>query len=321
MARNDATHNLCERARSLPSAALPVGVETRPLPGPVARRHRPLRLTGAAGEVQLPRPQAARRHERAGVDLLPPMRLRALHNGARLPAADGQPPPGLAGFRRDGPRGDRRRRSPAANNATAMFTFYPQMKALWAFCAGLTVVAAGTCLVTLNLMLTHLAWRRRTPAAACSATLWRGRRSCLCPHRWSFATSTPTRASSRAGSLCKPSSHPRRSFRPCRSPSTWWRSWRTAPWGVPPLGRAGARHADLRLRPHRRAEQRLAQHEPAVAQQHVHRRALPPRGRDGRQPVVHRHPVLAGAGSDWAGPVEPPPCPGSGVADVEHGNR
>ena len=51
------------------------------------------------------------------------------------------------------------------NNATVMFTFYPPMKAHWAFYVGLTVVVVGTWLVTLNLVLTHLAWRRRNPAA------------------------------------------------------------------------------------------------------------------------------------------------------------
>ena len=51
------------------------------------------------------------------------------------------------------------------NNATVMFTFYPPMKAHWAFYVGLTVVVAGTWLVTLNLVLTHLAWRRRNPGA------------------------------------------------------------------------------------------------------------------------------------------------------------
>ena len=51
------------------------------------------------------------------------------------------------------------------NNATVMFTFYSPMKAHWAFIVGLTVVVAGTWLVTLNLALTHLTWRRRNAGA------------------------------------------------------------------------------------------------------------------------------------------------------------
>ena len=51
------------------------------------------------------------------------------------------------------------------NNATVMFTFYPPMKAHGAFYVGLTLVLAGTWLVTLNLVLTHRAWRRRNRAA------------------------------------------------------------------------------------------------------------------------------------------------------------
>jgi cytochrome c oxidase subunit I len=57
------------------------------------------------------------------------------------------------------------------NAATVMFTFYPPLKAHWAFYIGLTLVVVGTWLVTLNLALTHRAWRRvhaqaRTPLAA-----------------------------------------------------------------------------------------------------------------------------------------------------------
>ena len=40
------------------------------------------------------------------------------------------------------------------NAASVMFTFYPPLKAHWAFYVGLTVVVAGTWLVTLNLALT-----------------------------------------------------------------------------------------------------------------------------------------------------------------------
>ena len=51
------------------------------------------------------------------------------------------------------------------NDATVMFTFYPPMKAHWAFYVGLTLVVVGTWLVTLNLLLTHRAWRREHPRA------------------------------------------------------------------------------------------------------------------------------------------------------------
>ncbi|MGH7390314.1 MAG: cbb3-type cytochrome c oxidase subunit I [Candidatus Rokuibacteriota bacterium] len=51
-----------------------------------------------------------------------------------------------------------------ANAATVMFTFYPPLKAHWAFYVGLTLVVAGTWLVTLNLALTWRAWRGRNPA-------------------------------------------------------------------------------------------------------------------------------------------------------------
>jgi Cytochrome C and Quinol oxidase polypeptide I len=54
-----------------------------------------------------------------------------------------------------------------ANTATVMFTFYPPLKAPWAFYVGLTLVVAGT----LNLTLTWRRWRAthpdaRTPLAA-----------------------------------------------------------------------------------------------------------------------------------------------------------
>jgi cytochrome c oxidase subunit 1 len=51
------------------------------------------------------------------------------------------------------------------NAATVMFTFYPPLKAHWAFYIGLTLVVAGTWLVTLNLVLTWRAWRARNPHA------------------------------------------------------------------------------------------------------------------------------------------------------------
>jgi cytochrome c oxidase subunit 1 len=51
----------------------------------------------------------------------------------------------------------------AGNAATVMFTFYPPLKAHWAFYVGLTLVVAGTWLVTLNLVLTWRAWRARNP--------------------------------------------------------------------------------------------------------------------------------------------------------------
>jgi len=49
------------------------------------------------------------------------------------------------------------------NAATVMFTFYPPMKAHWAFYVGLTLVVVATWLVTLNLTLTWRAWRARNP--------------------------------------------------------------------------------------------------------------------------------------------------------------
>ena len=49
------------------------------------------------------------------------------------------------------------------NAATVMFTFYPPLKANWAFYVGLTLVVVGTWLVTLNLVLTWRAWRGRHP--------------------------------------------------------------------------------------------------------------------------------------------------------------
>ena len=49
------------------------------------------------------------------------------------------------------------------NAATVMFTFYPPLKAHWAFYVGLTLVVVGTWLVTLNLVLTWRAWRARNP--------------------------------------------------------------------------------------------------------------------------------------------------------------
>lgn len=62
------------------------------------------------------------------------------------------------------------------NNATVMFTFYPPMLAHWMFYVGLTLVVVGTWLVTLNLLLTHRAWRghnpqTRTPLAAFMALI------------------------------------------------------------------------------------------------------------------------------------------------------
>jgi cytochrome c oxidase subunit 1 len=57
------------------------------------------------------------------------------------------------------------------NQATVLFTFYPPLQAHAAFYVGLTLVVAGTWLVTLNLALTLRAWRadhpgQRTPLPA-----------------------------------------------------------------------------------------------------------------------------------------------------------
>lgn len=49
------------------------------------------------------------------------------------------------------------------NAATVMFTFYPPMRAHWAFYLGLTLVVVGTWLVTATLALTYRAWRRSHP--------------------------------------------------------------------------------------------------------------------------------------------------------------
>jgi cytochrome c oxidase subunit I len=49
------------------------------------------------------------------------------------------------------------------NAATVMFTFYPPLKAHWAFYVGLTLVVVGTWLVTLNLVLTWRGWKARNP--------------------------------------------------------------------------------------------------------------------------------------------------------------
>jgi hypothetical protein len=62
------------------------------------------------------------------------------------------------------------------NAASVMFSFYPPLKAHWAFYVGLTVVIVGTWLVTLNLALTLRAWRaghpgQRTPLPAFMAMI------------------------------------------------------------------------------------------------------------------------------------------------------
>jgi cytochrome c oxidase subunit 1 len=49
------------------------------------------------------------------------------------------------------------------NAATVLFTFYPPMRAHWAFYIGLTLVVVGTWFVTLNLVLTYRAWRAKNP--------------------------------------------------------------------------------------------------------------------------------------------------------------
>ena len=49
------------------------------------------------------------------------------------------------------------------NAATVLFTFYPPLRAHWAFYVGLTLVVVGTWLVTLNLALTWRAWRADHP--------------------------------------------------------------------------------------------------------------------------------------------------------------
>lgn len=53
----------------------------------------------------------------------------------------------------------------SGNAATVMFTFYAPLKAHWAFYIGLTLVVAGTWLITLRLALSQRAWRAQHPAA------------------------------------------------------------------------------------------------------------------------------------------------------------
>jgi len=47
--------------------------------------------------------------------------------------------------------------------ASVLFTFYPPMKAHWAFYVGLTLVVIGTWMVFANLVLTHRSWRTKNP--------------------------------------------------------------------------------------------------------------------------------------------------------------
>jgi cytochrome c oxidase subunit 1 len=51
------------------------------------------------------------------------------------------------------------------NAASVLFTFYPPLRAHWAFYVGLTLVVAGTWFVTANLALTLRAWRQAHPGA------------------------------------------------------------------------------------------------------------------------------------------------------------
>jgi cytochrome c oxidase subunit I len=53
----------------------------------------------------------------------------------------------------------------AGNAATVMFTFYAPLQAHWAFYVGLTLVVAGTWLITLRLALSQREWRARHPDA------------------------------------------------------------------------------------------------------------------------------------------------------------
>ena len=90
-----------------------------------------------------------------------------------------------------------------ANAATVMFTFYPPLRAPWAFYVGLTLVVVGTWMVTLNLTLTSRRWRATHPGAR---TRWpRSCRSSL----------------SRCGPSPRPASPPRCYFCSFRGPSGW----------------------------------------------------------------------------------------------------
>jgi len=58
------------------------------------------------------------------------------------------------------------------NAATVLFTFYPPMKAHWAFYVGLTLVVVATWLVTLTLVFTYRAWRARNPEVRTPLPAW-----------------------------------------------------------------------------------------------------------------------------------------------------
>ncbi|HET7853436.1 MAG TPA: b(o/a)3-type cytochrome-c oxidase subunit 1 [Candidatus Methylomirabilis sp.] len=58
------------------------------------------------------------------------------------------------------------------NAATVLFTFYPPMKAHWAFYVGLTLVVVATWLVTLTLVCTYRAWRARNPEVRTPLPAW-----------------------------------------------------------------------------------------------------------------------------------------------------
>src|SRR5438105_12179721 len=63
------------------------------------------------------------------------------------------------------------------NAATVMFTFYPPLQAHWAFYVGLTLVVAGTWLVTLNLVWT-------SPSIWSGPLVPGGRSTQASAHRW-----------------------------------------------------------------------------------------------------------------------------------------
>ncbi|MBK9209872.1 MAG: b(o/a)3-type cytochrome-c oxidase subunit 1 [Anaerolineales bacterium] len=68
-----------------------------------------------------------------------------------------------------------------ANQATVLFTFYPPLKANWAFYLGLTLVVVGSWVEGWGLFMTYIAWRKENPnertpfiafASIITALLW-----------------------------------------------------------------------------------------------------------------------------------------------------
>ena len=118
----------------------------------------------ARDPLLLPRPHAPRRPERARLHDVLHLRIRAAPRRAGLRAPAVERAPRLVHVLADGGRASCWRPFRwSGNAASVMFTFYPPLKAHWAFYVGLTLVVVGTWLVTLNLALTLRAWRAGHP--------------------------------------------------------------------------------------------------------------------------------------------------------------